>query len=196
MTMEHASATSQANAAAPREPRWLVLAAFLAGSVALGGALYAIDASQGKTALALPGQDRLVVGRLSPQGWGFFTKDPQDELLMVMERDRDEWQLTEEYSGAPSNAFGFRRELRARGAELGLLVQSLTRADQWHECKQRPERCAASLPVAAVVPNPTPSPLYCGELVVVRQRPVPWAWSGAAKPVVMPSFLARIEIQC
>lgn len=175
----------------------MVLAAGLTSVLALAGAIYAVDASVGHTGLDLPGQDRQVIGRLSPQGWGFFTKDPQDELVHVMRRTEGEWQLADpEPSGSPSHLFGFRRELRARGVEVGLLTQALGRADQWHECKGAPSSCVDALPLAAVVQNPSPSPFYCGELVVYRQEPVPWAWSKANRPVVMPSFLARIEVQC
>jgi antimicrobial peptide system SdpA family protein len=197
MSMGHTSTTFSDVAAGPREPRLLVLAAGLLALGALSGAVYAVDASVGHTGLELPGQDRQVIGRLSPQGWAFFTKDPQDELLRVMERVDGRWQVSdEEPSGSPVNLFGFRRHVRARGVEVGLFTQALGHAQMWHECKGEPESCADSLPVAAVVANPSPSPFYCGELVVFRQKPVPWAWSKAPKPVVMPSFLARIEVQC
>lgn len=197
MSMEHTPTTFPDAADASSEPRLLVLAAALLALASLGGAVYAVDASVGHTGLDLPGQDRQVIGRLSPQGWAFFTKDPQDELLHVMERVDGRWQVSDgEPSGEPSNLFGFRRHVRARGVEVGLFTQALGHAEMWHECKGEPESCADSLPVAAVVANPSPSPFYCGELVVFRQRPVPWAWSKARRPVVMPSFLARIEVQC
>jgi antimicrobial peptide system SdpA family protein len=196
MTMEHAPPRTEAADAPTREPRFLVLVALLSGATALGGAVYAVDASVGHTALDLPGQERQVIGRLSPQGWGFFTKNPQDELIGVMERRDGHWQIIEEHSGSPSNLFGFRREMRAHGVEVGLFTQALGADAQWHECKSEPLGCADALPVTAVVANVSPSPFYCGELVLFRPKPVPWAWSKARKPVVMPSFLARIEVQC
>lgn len=200
--MEHAERSSSPPSGPPPDPlsdlppRRLLSVAALLTAVAAAGVLYSVDASNGHNALDLPAQDVRLTVALAPQGWGFFTRNPQGAGTYLLRREVDGWSPAGPGRNAePSNLFGFRRVPRARGVEMGRLVQALG-SDAWQECKDLPGTCVDGLPVSAVIPNDNPVPLYCGELAVVRQEPVPWAWSSASAPVVMPSFVARIEVQC
>lgn len=192
--MEHPERSSSPPSGSP--PRRLLPVAALLAVSAAAGVLYSVDASNGHNALELPAQDVRLVVALAPQGWGFFTRNPQGPEPTMLRREVDGWSPAGPGRNAePSNLFGFRRIPRARGVELGLLAHEL-KDSAWHECKEAPAVCVEQLPVSAVIPNESPVPLYCGELALVRQEPVPWAWSHTPTPVVMPSFVARIEVQC
>jgi antimicrobial peptide system SdpA family protein len=145
----------------------------------------------------LPQNVRSVVLQIAPEGWGFFTKSPRDpETHVALFKNERLHPLNIASSFTAQYAFGFNRLGRAQGIELDALLVQLNQPEQWLKCTQSPEVCATSLKSQMKLENTARHATLCGDLVFVERRPVPWAYSRLARPVVMPSRLTRLEVVC
>jgi antimicrobial peptide system SdpA family protein len=176
---------------------------FLIGCVVLGvPAVYSVHTALPYNPIKLPGEKAVDAQVWGPQGWKFFTKDPQEEAMMLFVAD-GEGRFVPAATGPaprPSTLFGLRREGRARGVEAGLLLGRVPQA-AWRECKEAPETCLAAGGVSEEHPpvkvaNPTPEPLICGRAAFALQKPVPFAWARSKHPVTMPSRFVVMEVEC
>jgi antimicrobial peptide system SdpA family protein len=145
----------------------------------------------------LPKAVQNVVLQLAPEGWGFFTKSPRDpEIHVALLKDGRLHPLNIASSFNTRFAFGFNRLGRAQGIEMDTLLVQLNQPKLWRECTKAPEVCATSLKSQTKLENTARNATLCGDLVFVERRPVPWAYSRMARPVVMPSRLTRLEVVC
>jgi antimicrobial peptide system SdpA family protein len=160
-------------------------------------ALYSAQPALPPNPLRLPFAQRMETGLLLPQGWKFFTRDPQEERILVFTRNRGgRWRpATLGPIARPANRFGVSRIPRAQGVETGLLMSRMSKRD-WRDCATRPEECLRSAPAVRNLRNRSPRPTLCGAVGLVLQKPVPWAWSRADEEIVMPSRVARLEVLC
>lgn len=116
-----------------------------------------------------------VVSKVAPQGWAFFTKDPQDVELVAYQLTSNE--LTSLQSTPQSrveNAWGITRAQRAQGPEIAALSNALT----WVECVpgELPEACVDSAAPFEPIMSPVPHPSLCGEIIIVQEKPVAWSF--------------------
>ena len=129
---------------------------------------------------------------LLPQGWGFFTRDPLEEQTLVYRPQGSDFRLVNKSSGEPSYLFGLSRVSRRQNIELGQIIATIP-AQAWTPCSSR--NLSSCLSDSLVVrKNAFKSPLVTGEYVLVSTPPLPWAWSHARKPVVIPFKTARLYV--
>jgi len=160
--------------------------------------VYAIDSSASVNGLRLPLQDRRAIVSLCPQGWDFFTRDPQEARTDVYRLEQGQWRrLDFGASAEPRHAFGFSRSARVLGMETGALRKSVRSTPEWAECTDAPQQCLGSQETSPIeLVNAVANPVLCGPLAFVQQRPVPWAWSRSRAPTVMPSKFFRANVRC
>lgn len=171
----------------------IAIAVGLAWIVAIGYAIYP----------ALPYSPvRLPFARMAhtfvwaPQGWSFFTRDPREAKRTVYVRHDSTWESALlAPQGRLSNLGGLRRKSRAQGLEMALMINSHP-ADAWYDCAESLQECLAQLPRGRAARNTSPARTLCGTVVIVLQRPIPWAWVRASKPVTMPFRMLPLEISC
>jgi antimicrobial peptide system SdpA family protein len=132
-----------------------------------------------------------------PEGWAFFTRNPREDRYIVYRlATGGSWIDTNlGPHNRPRNAFGLNRKSRAQGVEIGLLLVSI-HDDEWLACRKSPAICLATTPVSKDFKDISPIPTLCGEIGVVMQPPVPWAWSSLPRPVTMPSKVVRVRVHC
>lgn len=146
--------------------------------------------------LRLPYADKVNPSIWMPEGWAFFTRDAREEDTRMFLREGGQWRNASEAPHfRPENLFGLDRTSKGQGVELGLLVQKVS-SESRRECKEAPIICLERAPAALTIENTAPRPTLCGQVGLVFQKPVPWAWSRAARPVVMPSRILRLEVKC
>jgi len=141
-------------------------------------AVYALDASTGYNLNRLPLENQVSMLSWVPEGWAFFTRDPREEGMFVYSRREDgSWRsVVEAPLSAWGNAFGFDRGPRRQGVEMGLLAATLP-IEGWTPCVSTElPRCLEDAAPTLTFANPSPAPTLCGELAVVRRKPVPFAW--------------------
>lgn len=159
-------------------------------------ALYALDSALPANTLRLPLQKQLQLARIIPQGWGFFTRNPREPIVLVYRKSDGEWQPA--WLGPQGRArylFGFNRRPRAQGVELGLLFEDIPR-DGWRSCRGSPAECLAEVQPLGAIENTSPRGSLCGLIGFVRREPVPWAWSRSSRPIVMPAEVLAMEVRC
>ncbi len=181
------------------KPRGVLVTAVVSILAAALAVVYAVDSSASVNGWKLPLQDRRWVVSLAPQGWNFFTRDPQEPRIEVYRRDGDAWVSVDPGSSAePRYLFGFSRQARVLGMETGAVLKGVRGTPPWQECRSDPAQClaASALPEPVWVPNDSPHPILCGAVAFVRRPPVPWAWSNSRVPTVMPSSFFRANVQC
>ena len=68
---------------------------------------------------------------------------------------------------------------------------------EWTNCATIPDECINSKTIEVLeIENNSKLQTLCGELLIVRREPVPWAWSQAMKTINMPSDIVRINVNC
>jgi hypothetical protein len=98
------------------------------------------------------------------------------------------------YAGSRSFSDIFKRN-RLVHVELGHALARV-RASQWVECKHDLYSCLHEVDIERVrLTNRTKLQNVCGEFLIERQPPVPWAWAGTSE-VYMPSKLLHAVVQC
>jgi antimicrobial peptide system SdpA family protein len=177
----------------PRTRRLGAFAAALAGAVTILSAYVALG-NIGNTPITLPHLDRVQL--FAPEGWKFFTKNAHEDRFEALVLEGGRWETPFASAAAdPTYAFGANRTGRAHAVETGLLLAKVGK-DQWKECSGSPRDCLSADDVVVRVQNTSPAPSLCGAVGFITAPPVPWAWGRNAKPVQMPSRVARLEIQC
>jgi antimicrobial peptide system SdpA family protein len=168
----------------------LVFWGFFIAHVALSALPYA--------SIRLPLNNIFDISNLMPEGWGFFTRSPrQDRILLYHKRNASWTSAALPPLGQLRYAMGWDRAPRAQSVEMAILLAAPNTPLHWASCKFEPRACLEQTEGSGVrVKNRNPLPTLCGEVGIVKQPPTPWAWRDASRPVIMPSQVARLEIEC
>lgn len=168
----------------------------LGGVLAIAICVVVALSSVPPTVLDFPTSFRQTVHTVVPEGWGFFTKDPQDPEILPYKLVDERWRLVQR-QGAwhPDTVFGWDRVAREQGLELGLLSQQVPRA-AWLNCTNRPETCLSEIPVELRVTDAVADPTMCGTAAIVWQTPLPWSDAHASRDVIEPSSIAKFSVSC
>ncbi|CAB0488353.1 SdpA family antimicrobial peptide system protein [Corynebacterium diphtheriae] len=116
---------------------------------------------------------RTAIVDLTPQNWAFFTKSPRDAEYVPYSIDKGSVVLKTPQTKA-SNLFGFSRNQRAQGVEIGYLLNKST---TWEECSDM-ENCikkgqeAEPLKIESNSLNPT----ICGDSLLISKKVIPWEY--------------------
>lgn len=167
-----------------------MIAAFLAVTIFYALPSNVLAAREGEPA-------RRVAVELAPQGWAFFTKDPDDDEYVPYRwtGDRFESLLATPQSRA-ENGFGLSRRQRAQGVEMGLIGSQV---EEWVTCtagvSDACRREALEAP-ANVAENASPVATLCGEILLVSNAPVPWAYRDFYEEARMDNLAARVDVEC
>jgi antimicrobial peptide system SdpA family protein len=174
------------------------LGAVAAALVGLWTALaaYAAHGALPKNPIHLPFEAEINTQLWFPQGWKFFTRDAREEDSFPMVRGEDG--AFRRASAAPNfqarHVFGWSRDGRTQGIELGLLRHAAADVEP-SACKGSIEACLEQAEVHVTARNEAPNPTLCGDVGIVYQRPVPWAWARSGQ-VSMRSRVIRMRVTC
>lgn len=116
---------------------------------------------------------RTTIVDLAPQNWAFFTRSPREEEYIPYSLDDDEEKLTTPQI-RPENLFGFSRNQRAQGVEIGHLLHNST---EWKDCSSMTDcievgRAANPVKITTNSNNPT----ICGESLLISRKIIPWEY--------------------
>jgi len=155
--------------------------------------VYALHPLMGYTAMTLPAERSLAVASVLPQGWKFFTRDPREDHTRMYRLENGSWvEATLGPNFSPGLAFGLSRRARAQGVESARILQQFN--DTSRVCEGDVLACLRDTAPGEEVRNASPAPTLCGDVAIVFQGQVPWAWRHAETP--MPSRIARMRVRC
>lgn len=131
----------------------------------------------------------------APQGWVFFTRDPREAGDRVYRRATPCCSPLVSANGAAEHLFGIRRHPRAQGVELATLLSQIPQK-AWRPCRGDLAACAATNPSSSVkVVNRSKVRSLCGEILIERRPPIPWAWS-RSETINPPYSILSMNVSC
>jgi|SRR5580658_459357 antimicrobial peptide system SdpA family protein len=156
--------------------------------------VYVLYAALPATAFGLPFNNPRAVKLLVPEGWAFFTKSPLSPEPDVYGFSGGRWHLLNAGPQATlGNLMGLNRLDRSQGTELAILMVQVP-PRSWSSCQQAPVACLSRLPLEGTVSNTSTHHTACGDVGLVVQQVLPWAWRNLN--VVMPSRVVRVNVTC
>ena len=142
-------------------------------------------------------EERLTLTALAPEGWAFFTRNPREPVQELYRRRNGEWVPYERANFSVHNWLGMKRLSTIENVELQHLLRKAGPDSTWTQCSDDLQACRRTHELYTVqVKNTTATRRFCDSLLVRKHKPVPWAWSDAASPVVMPSSVVQLNISC
>lgn len=141
-------------------------------------------------------REAIILRSFLPEGFGFFTRDPQEEFPVIFKEENDTLVLLTKPNSSISNFFGLKRNQRTIFAELGLIVQEIP-TDDWSRCSTSLSKCLTSTTYKTFeIRNKKNKPNLCGTYFVCTINPVPWAWRNSFKGSGIPQRFIRLVIFC
>lgn len=146
--------------------------------------------------ISLKSNSRFHVVSFLPEGWAFFTRDTREDMQYVYKKQADgHWELVTLPGASLRYLFGLSRKGRAIGPEITLLLRQIE-DDSWTKSR---------MPVSIffqhdtlktyTISNPAPAPICTGDIILQSIPPVPWAWSGSKKEIIMPYKIVRLYVK-
>lgn len=136
-----------------------------------------ISTFAGYTSFKFKDNYKKLVFQVLPQGWGFFTRSPRDENLTIYKKNEEgELERLDNKNFTFGNFYGLSRADRIKHLQLGPLLAKANDS-LWTKCENNDfVNCTSGLNQIKSI-NEFNQPLLKGEIFVVRQKLVPWAWS-------------------
>ena len=158
--------------------------------------LYTVHPVLPPNPIQLPLEDHTPMVSLLPQGWGFFTRDPRSADMTAFLRTSDGgWRVAINNKPPWPRFLEFSRSRKMTNVEVGLVLYEIP-DPKWQPCEELPSACLDKVTGSGQINNPVAYPTLCGDIGIVRQAPIPWAWSAASDETVMPSEVLRVQVAC
>lgn len=119
-----------------------------------------------------------------PQGWGFFTRNPREEIVQVYEYIENHWELITIPNSSPQRVFGISKKQRRIGLDLTFLLSEL-QDNEWHTTLGNPVENQYQIS-DTLKGN---FEFLNGPLLITKHNPIPWAWNSLASVSQSTQFL-------
>jgi len=157
--------------------------------------LYTVHPVLPPNPIQLPLEDHSPMVSLLPQGWGFFTRDPRSADMTAFLRTTDGWRVAANSKPLWPRLFEFSRSRKMTNVEVGMVLYEIP-DPKWQPCEEISSACLDRATGSGQINNPLAHSSLCGDVGVVRQAPLPWAWSATPDETVMPSEVLRVQVAC
>ena len=134
---------------------------------------------------------KVTLLNITPQGWGFFTKDPREEQLIVCKLKNDTPRRFTKTHSSSSSFFGLSRKNRFTAMEAANLAAQINDT-LWNTMEGRKFILEKNAPTDTVINRIKPITIE-GDFFFVKQERIPWAWAGNA--IVMPYKYIKVYVQ-
>lgn len=141
-------------------------------------------------------RDKALMGQAVPQGWSFFTRDPQSTAVVLLDQSRKHLRVDSLPQTLPENAFGLTRNQRSQDTEKAAYSNEVL---NWFECDgMMSQTCfdLASDEEAEEIKAVRGSANFCGAYLLVAQKPVPFLFRHSTSESTLVERVARVNIQC
>ncbi len=136
-----------------------------------------------------------------PQGWGFFTKSPREEQIVIYKYDDNinRYKLISQRHTSPQNLFGINRRASKIFQEFNMSIENYKYKIPYLDTVfnyQNTYHIENFNFKKILVKNPVQDPILCGNYVIVYQKTIPWAWSRKIKSSKYPCKFLKIKFEC
>lgn len=134
---------------------------------------------------------RRLINELSPQGWGFFTKSPREEMTDMYRVENGKAYKCLFENAHYTNLFGLSRKARKLGMEVAIIEEEIPDSS-WVKTEgianfEIPQQTIA-------IHGKYLHYFNTGEYVLVKRSIIPWAWYNTANPNKVPCKVAKVKI--
>lgn len=171
-----------------------VLFSFLVFIYTLGILLIA-DASLGYNVIPISKPFNKVAFAISPQGWGFFTRNPRESVIDLYAMRENKYHKVIKANASLQYFWGFNRGMRFSSAQMGYFVSQIPK-DKWTaDDSYNLDSLIQTLTPHEVI-NDFSQPVHCGKYILTQTERVPWAWSKHRENIKMPRSIVVIDVKC
>lgn len=136
--------------------------------------VFCVAASTTNTSIGKKSILNSEIKMLVPEGWGFFTKNPQEDIVDIYQVEQQELRRVVYQSGSYHNVFGLSRRYRRLEAEREMLQSQIT-PDKWTYTKPVSaadiSKHTTTITASEAVRNLRGTYLLC------KTKRIPWAWA-------------------
>lgn len=135
-------------------------------------------------------ENKATLFNFVPQGWGFFTRDPREDELILFEIKNNSIERFTKTNSAISSFFGVSRKNRLINVESGILLPEIEDS-LWKSMKGRELILDKTLKTDTIINRFHPCNIK-GDFFFVKQERIPWAWAG--NKIIMPYKYVKVHI--
>ncbi|GLO66114.1 SdpA family antimicrobial peptide system protein [Oceanobacillus kimchii] len=135
------------------------------------------------------------VVRAMPQGWGFFSKDARDPMIVAYPLNDNKEEELQWPNNTIKNMIGLNRYGRAQGIELGSIISEIPNS-KFVECEQDYKNCIVKQEDITEIDNVNKNPTICDQWGIALLDPVPWAWADSVNESDMASIITKVDVKC
>lgn len=147
-----------------------------------------------KSQLVLSEELKLATNTIFPQGWGFFTKNPQDFAINIYKIENKKLILIDIKNQSFKNRLGFSRSARIIGYEMSTVVSDIQNKD-WVRNTDGNIYSNIDDKIVDVENREYFNHLKKGEYLVKLYKPIPYAWSNDNQEKFNPFSVVKIKIK-
>lgn len=142
---------------------------------------------------------KIQAASIFPEGWAFFTKNPQDEDYLIYSLQKDEngkFINLIKPSTSLSNLFGINRKSRLQSQEIGASVHYIVDSS-WVLIKGGLELNLSIIDSLSSTQIPIKSnyPFFTGKFILQKIAPIPWSWANTFNLDFRKSKITIIEFK-
>lgn len=147
-----------------------------------------------KSQLILSENVKNITNIIFPQGWGFFTKNPQDFALNIYRIKNRKLEILNVNNQSLKNSFGFSRSARLIGYELSTIVSDIPNK-VW--VKNKTGDIYDNINDKTILINNRPyfNHIKKGDYLIKLYKPIPFAWANDNQEKFNPFSVVKIKIQ-
>lgn len=143
-------------------------------------------------AINIHGSYKRLFTSILPEGWGFFTRNPREDIISIYEVTDGKYKIALLPNGDASNLFGLSRKSRRMNMELSIIMNIIPKKiwkfgngnfldsipEEIYQCSQKKDHIY----------------FFKGKYLLVQYAVTPWAWSKHPERTKMKYKIAQIEI--
>jgi len=134
------------------------------------------------------------VSSILPQGWGFFTRDPREDITEVYRYDNNkQFERFIRNNAEPAYLFGAIRTGRIRSLELGQILSHIADSN-WIRGTGNYYRVADSLHAIPITWSSLTQSFTPGNYLLIKQQRPPWIWQQNINSSKIPFKAVMIKI--
>ena len=150
-----------------------------------------------KSALPVPSNEsffkKTVFFNFLPQGWGFFTRDPREDEVILYQIIEDTAIQYTQTNNSRDNWYGFSRRNRLKLIEAGVIVSQI-KDSLWMKMKGGDFILDRGIYTDTINSRFKPCNIK-GDYFVVKRERIPWAWAKKQEEIIMPYSYVKIYVK-
>ncbi|MDC8101450.1 SdpA family antimicrobial peptide system protein [Chryseobacterium rhizosphaerae] len=146
-----------------------------------------------KSQVVLGEKLKMQINTLFPEGWSFFTRDPQEPLLEAYKIENNKLLDIPLSNSSKENLFGFSRKSRVQGFEASIIISDVP-SKLWIEDTGNNYEKHISDRAFSIRLKKSNNYFKKGLYLFVLKKPIPWAWANKNQEKFTPYSSIKVNL--